>query len=123
MKKKLLGLMILVIFIVFLVVCLINLLNVKYYKVYDGEKMLVLEINDELGIYYNEGNFVVINIDIKSKSFVFKGGFVKYIVLYDVKSDGKLNVDLGNFYYNVFGKEIYYKEGSKVLEKVLRDKE
>ncbi|HEO7083240.1 TPA: hypothetical protein VBD56_001991, partial [Streptococcus agalactiae] len=46
MKKKLLGLMILAISTVFLVACSTNSLNVKYYKVYDGEKMLVLEIND-----------------------------------------------------------------------------
>ncbi len=97
MKKKLLGLMILAISTVFLVACSTNSLNVKYYKVYDGEKMLVLEINDESGIYHNEGNFVVTNIDTKSKSFVLKGGSAKYTVLYDVKSDGKLNVDLGTF--------------------------
>ena len=123
MKKKLLGLMILAISTVFLVACSTNSLNVKYYKVYDGEKMLVLEINDESGIYHNEGNFVVTNIDTKSKSFVLKGGSAKYTVLYDVKSDGKLNVDLGNFQYNASGKETYYKEGSKALEKALRDKE
>lgn len=44
---------------------------------------------------------------------------VKYYKVYD----GKLNVDLGNFYYNASGKETYYKEGSKALEKALRDKE
>ncbi|HEO7043712.1 TPA: hypothetical protein VBD37_001980, partial [Streptococcus agalactiae] len=53
MKKKLLGLMILAISTVFLVACSTNSLNVKYYKVYDGEKTLVLEINDESGIYHN----------------------------------------------------------------------
>ncbi|MEN4314833.1 hypothetical protein [Streptococcus pyogenes] len=123
MKKKILGLLVLALSAIFLVACSNNSLNGKYYKVYDGEKTLVLEIKDDSGTYHNEGNFVVTNIDTKSKNFVLEGGTAKYTVLYDVKSDGELNVDLGNFYYNASGKETYYKENSKALEKALKDKE
>lgn len=45
MKRKLVGLIVLAISTVFLVACSTNSLNGKYYKVYDGEKTLVLEIN------------------------------------------------------------------------------
>ncbi|WP_371130750.1 hypothetical protein [Streptococcus didelphis] len=70
MKKKLLGLIVLALSVIFLVACSNNSLNGKYYKVYDGEKTLVLEIKGDSGIYHNDGNFEVSNIDTKNKSFV-----------------------------------------------------
>lgn len=123
MKKKLLGLIVLAVSSIFLVACTSNSLDGKYYKVYDGEKTLILEIKDDSGSYHNEGNFVVTNIDTKNKSFVLEGGSTNYTVLYDVKGDGELKVDLGNFYSNASGKETYYKEGSPALEKALKKKD
>lgn len=123
MKKKLFGLFILVLSTIFLVACSSNSLDGKYYKVYDGEKTLILEIKDDSGSYHNEGNFVVTNIDTKNKSFVLEGESTNYTVLYDVKGDGELKVDLGNFYSNASGKETYYKEGSQALEKAIKKKD
>lgn len=123
MRKKLFGFIVLALSTIILVACSSNSLNGKYYKVYDGEKTLILEIKDDSGTYQNEGNFVVTNIDTKNKSFVLEGGSTNYTVLYDDKSDGELKVDLGNFYSNASGKETYYKEGSKALEKALKKKD
>lgn len=122
MKKKFLGLLVLTLSAIFLVACSNNSLDGKYYKVYDGEKTLVLEIKGEQGHYYNDGEFIVTNIDSKTKSFELKRGSASYTVLYELKADGELKVDLGNFYNNASGKETYYKDGSSDLKKALKTK-
>ncbi len=123
MKKKMLGILVLALSSLFLVACSNNALEGKYYKVYDGEKTLVLDIDDDAGRYSNDGNFVVSDIDSKSNSFEIKSGSSSYTVLYDLKRSGELNVDLGSFYNNASGKETYYKEDSDALEKALKKKE
>ncbi len=49
MKKKMLGILVLALSSLFLVACSGNSLNGKYYRVYDGEKTMVMEINDNGG--------------------------------------------------------------------------
>ncbi|MGN2340424.1 hypothetical protein [Streptococcus dysgalactiae] len=117
MKRKLVGLIVLAISTVFLVACSTNSLNGKYYKVYDGKKTLVLEINGKDAYINLDGKKVITKIDKESKIIFYEDYGVRTLK-YEISRDGEFS-----YFGDIAGKDILYKEGSKSLEKALRDKE
>lgn len=115
--KKLLSLLLLGITTIFLISCSKqNNLDGKYYNQYD---YLVLEIKGSQGIYHEDYNYPITNIDSKNKTFTFSASGREYVATYDVKKDGTLIFDTGNFLTGG-NKQTVYKKDSEAYKKNIK---
>lgn len=117
MKKKFLGLLVLFFSVIFLVACSNNSLDGKYYKVYNGEKELIMEIDGNSGFVNFDGEKVITKIDKDSKTISYED-YGNRVIKYEITKDGKFSY-LGD----IAGKGDFYKEDSKSLEKAMKKKD
>lgn len=94
-------------------------LSGKYYDIYDGEATLVMEFTDNGGRFYKEGTHAITDIDTKNHTFTFSDNGKDYVVTYDLKNDGSMNYDMGN-YMTGSNKDTAYKEGSEAYKREMK---
>ena len=120
--KKILSLLLLGIATIFLISCSKqNTLDGKYYNQYD---YLVLEIKGNQGTYHENHNHPITNVDSQNKTFSFSASGREYVATYDIKKDGTLTFDIGNFLTGGNKQTVYKKDSEaykKNIKKWLRD--
>lgn len=117
MKKKLLGLIVFALSAIFLVACSKNSLDGKYYRVYNGEKTLIMSIKGNGGsIDFDGKDFAIVNVDNDSKQVTISGELGNRTYNLNPTKDGRVN-EPGIGY-----KTYLYKEDSKALEHALKVK-
>ncbi|HEN0407580.1 TPA: hypothetical protein U5Y67_000071 [Streptococcus agalactiae] len=115
MKKKLVGFIVLALSTIFLVACSNNSLDGKYYKVYDGEKKLAMEIKGDSGFVNFDGKKVITKIDKDSKTISYED-YGNRLIKYEITKDGKFS-----YFGDIAGKGDFYKENSQALKKALKE--
>ena len=115
--KKLLSLLLLGIATIFLISCSKqNTLDGEYYNQYD---YLVLEIKGNQGTYHENRNHPITNVDSQNKTFGFSASGREYVATYDIKKDGTLTFDTGNFLTGG-NKQTVYKKDSEAYKKNIK---
>ncbi len=118
MKKKMLGILVLSLSSLFLVACSGNSLNGKYYRVYDGEKTMVMEINDNGGSLEVDGqDFAIVNVDNDNNQVTISGDRGDKTFNLNPTKNGRIDEPATNY------KSYLYKEDSEALKQALKKNE
>ena len=114
-NEKLITLLIIGIATIFLISCSKqNTLDGEYYNQYD---YLVLEIKGNQGTYHENHNHPITNVESQNKTFTFSASGREYVASYDIKKDGTLTFDTGNFLTGG-NKQTVYKKIVKPIRKI-----
>lgn len=92
-------------------------LDGKYYNQYD---YLVLEIKGNQGTYHENHDHTITNIDFQKKTFTFSASGREYVATYDIKKDGTLMFDTGNFLIGS-NKQVVYRKDSEGYKKNIKN--
>lgn len=112
--KKLFAAVVFMISALFLISCSNQQsLDGRYYNQYD---YLVLEIKGNQGTYYENHDHTITNIDFQKKTFTFSASGREYVATYDIKKDGTLTFDTGNFLTGS-NKQVVYRKDSEGYKK------
>lgn len=120
--KKFLKLILLNFVVIFLVACSKqNSLDGKYYDIYDSEAKLILEFNGFGGRFYVEGTHAITDIDTDNRTFTFSSNGREFVVTYNLREDGTLDYDTGDFLTGS-NKNVAYKKDSDAYKEALDNK-
>lgn len=116
--KKIIAAIVFVISVFALVACSNQQsLDGKYYNQYD---YLVLEIKGNQGTYHENHDHTITSIDFQKKTFTFSASGREYVATYDVKKDGTLTFDTGNFLIGS-NKQVVYRKDSEGYKKNIKN--
>ncbi len=119
--KRIFSLILLGVATIFLVACSNqNSLDGKYYDIYDGEAELILEFDGSGGKFYEEGTHAITDIDTDNQTFTFSANGREFVVTYNLKEDGTLEYDTGDFLTSG-NADIAYKKDSEAYKEALNN--
>lgn len=77
-----------------------------------------IEVNGISGRFYKEGTYAITDIDIDNQTFTFSANGRGFVVTYNLKEDGTLEYDTGDFLTGS-NKKIAYKDDSETYKEAL----